>query len=98
MAAQVVGDDEPEVEELMRGFYQSLSEKDRRRSAALEARQLGRGGIRIVAEVLGCSEQTLERGTPELEPLPDDPVAGRVRRVGGGRKKESTLSRNWCRT
>ena len=31
-------------EERVRGFYQTLSEKDRRRYAALEARRLGRGG------------------------------------------------------
>lgn len=78
---------EPEVIERMRGFYQSLSEKDRRRYAALEALRIGRGGIRLVSEVLGCSPHTIERGTPELAQLPEDPAIGRVRRVGGGRKK-----------
>ena len=78
---------EPAVAEMMRWFYESLSEKDRRRYAALEAQRIGHGGIRLVAEVLGCSEHTIERGMPELAKLPEDPAAGRVRRSGGGRKK-----------
>jgi hypothetical protein len=85
---------EPHVEEQMRAFEQTLSEKDRRRFAALEATRLGHGGIEYVAEVLGCSTRTIERGIDELARLPDDPAAGRVRRPGGGRKKESSPSRN----
>ena len=56
--------------------------------AALEAVRLGHGGVEYVAEVLGCSTKTIERGTVELVQLPDDPAAGRVRRPGGGRKKK----------
>ena len=33
----------PDIEQLLRQYYQSLSEKDRRRFAALEAIQLGHG-------------------------------------------------------
>lgn len=78
----------PEMEERIRGFYQTLSEKDRRRYAALEARRLGRGGIRYVAGVVGCSRRTIERAAGEVEQLPVDPAAGRVRRPGAGRKKK----------
>ena len=85
---------EPLVEERMRAFERTLSEKDRRRFTALEAVQLGHGGIEYVAEVLGYSTRTIERGIDELDQLPDDPAAGRVRRPGGGRKKESSLNRN----
>ena len=85
---------EPRVEEQMRAFERTLSEKDRRRFAALEAVRLGHGGIEYVAEVLGCSTRTIERGIDELDLLPEDPAAGRVRRPGGGRKKESSASRN----
>jgi hypothetical protein len=85
---------EPRVEERMRAFERTLSEKDRRRFAALEAARLGHGGIEYVAKVLGCSARTIERGIDELDRLPDDPVpAGRVRRPGGGRKKRSGPSR-----
>ncbi len=84
---------EPHVEDRMRAFWQTLSERDRRRFAALEAARLGFGGLEYVAEVLGCSARTIERGADELEQLPTDPAAGRVRRPGAGRKKRSSPSR-----
>ena len=77
----------PDMEARMRGFYQTLSEKDRRRYAALEARRLGRGGIGYVAGVLGCARRPIERAAGEVEHLPYDPAAGRVRYRGAGRKK-----------
>ena len=86
---------EPAVEERMRGFYQTLSEKDGRRDAALEARRLGRGGIGSVAGVLGCSCRIVERGLGELNQRPHDPADGRVRRAG--RKKGSSPSRSSSR-
>lgn len=76
------------TEKEMRNFFGTLSEKDQRRFAAIEARQLGIGGIRYVAEVLGCSTRTISRGIAELTELPQDPAAGRVRRPGAGRKKK----------
>jgi hypothetical protein len=77
----------PEVAAQVRSFYATLSEKDQRRYAAVEARRLGYGGIEYVADVLECSRRTIERGLSELDELPHDPAAGRVRRPGGGRKK-----------
>ena len=85
---------EPHVEDRMRVFWQTLSERDRRRFAALEAARLGHGGLEYVAEVLGCSARTIERGADELGQLPTDPAEGRVRRPGAGRKKRSSPSRN----
>jgi hypothetical protein len=76
-----------EVEQQMWNFFRSLSEKDQRRYAALQAVQLGHGGIEYVAGVLECSTRTISRGIGDLEQLPNDPAAGRVRRPGGGRKK-----------
>jgi transcriptional antiterminator len=84
----------PDVENCMRGFYQTLSEKDQRRFAALEANRLGFGGIQYIAKVLGCSRRTIERAAEEIQALPHDPAAGRVRRPGGGRKKKSPATRN----
>ena len=78
---------DPEREGLMRGYYETLSEKDGRRFAVLQARLMGYGGITYIAGVLGCSSKTIERAANELDGLPDDPVAGRIRAVGGGRKK-----------
>jgi hypothetical protein len=77
------------VEKNMRDFYVTLSEKDRRRFAAVQARQFGDGGVRYIAELLGCSRRTIERGLAELDDLPHDPASGQVRRPGAGRKKKS---------
>ncbi len=92
MATQLVEDD-PAIEKRMRDFAQTLSEKDRRRFAAIEAAQRGYGGIVYIAGVLGYSTKTIERGMKELDQLQEDPAAGRVRRPGAGRKKRSHRSR-----
>lgn len=73
----------------MQSFFKTLSEKDQRRYAAVEAQRLGHGGITYVAGILGCSTRTIRRGIQELDSLDEDPAAGRVRRPGGGRKKTS---------
>jgi hypothetical protein len=77
------------TERQMRNFFETLSEKDQRRYAAMESRQLGHGGMSYIAEVLGCSTRTISRGVTELDQLPHDPAVGRVRRPGAGRKKRS---------
>src|SRR5262249_24742757 len=71
----------------------TLSEKDRRRFAAVQARQLGYGGVRGMAEGLGGSRRTIERGLAELDELPHDPAVGQVRRPRAGRKKKSCPAR-----
>ena len=75
------------IEQLMRQYDQSLSEKDRRRVAAVEAITLGRGGMGDIANVLGCDPQTVQEGLRELKQLPDDPSGQRIRKPGGGRKR-----------
>jgi hypothetical protein len=85
---------EPEVVEQVRTFCATLSEKDRRRYVAVEARRVGHGGIEYMAEVFGCSQRTIERGLADLDNLPHDPAAGRVRRPGAGRKKKLSPSQN----
>ena len=50
------------TEREMRNFFETLSEKDQRRYAAVQARQLGHGGIEYVSEVLECSTRTISRG------------------------------------
>jgi hypothetical protein len=40
-----------EVEQLMKDFFNSLSEKDKRRYAAVEAQKLGRAGIILHAGI-----------------------------------------------
>ena len=77
----------------VRDFYDTLSEKEQRRFAAVQARQLGYGGVKYIAKVLGCSRRTIERGLAELDELPHDPAVGQVRRPGAGRKKKSCPAR-----
>lgn len=88
MAFAFTGQYAAELEAQIRAFYETLSEKDGRRFAVLEAKRLGYGGITYIAGVLGCSARTIERAADELDGLPDDPLAGRIRAPGGGRKKK----------
>jgi hypothetical protein len=76
-----------EHEQQMRYFYTSLSEKDRRRYAALEARKLPYGGISYLCGVLGCDPKTIGRGLTELDELENARPGDRIRKVGGGRKR-----------
>src|SRR5262245_51209039 len=68
-----------------------LNERQRRLLLAAEARLLGHGGVRAVAQVAGVSESTVREGVFELEegrdPFPD----GRARRQGGGRRSAGEL-------
>src|SRR6266436_7836954 len=54
---------------------------------AIEAIKLGHGGIRSIANVLGCDPHTVKEGMRERKHLPADPTEHRVRKPGGGRKK-----------
>jgi hypothetical protein len=70
-----------EMERMMRRLFQWLSEKDRRRYAAVEAAKFGHGGVEYIARLLGCDPKTIQQGREELE-RPEDPAAGRVRKKG----------------
>ena len=75
----------PETEAQMHNFYGSLSEKDRRRYAAVEAAKFGHGGITYICGVLRCDSDRIRRGMEELkQPLPEKEE--RIRKPGGGRK------------
>jgi hypothetical protein len=71
-----------EIERKMKRFFDWLSEKDRRRYAAVEAAKLGHGGVEYVARVLRCDPKTIWQGMKDLEE-PQDAAAGRVRKKGG---------------
>ena len=70
-----------EIEHSMRMFHDSLSEKDRRRYAAIEAAKLGQGGIEYVATLLDCDPKTIRQGQQDLDHLPDE-LGQRVRKKG----------------
>jgi hypothetical protein len=69
------------VEQKMKQFANGLSEKDRRRYAAVEALKLGHGGIDYLARLLDCDPKTIRQGLQDLE-QPEDPAGGRVRKKG----------------
>lgn len=70
-----------EIELFMQQLYASLSERDRRRYAAVEAVKLGHGGILYLAHLFGCSAQTIRHGLAELYDPPTLPL-GRTRKKG----------------
>ena len=76
-----------EVEQSMRNFYRSLSEKDGRRYAAVEATKLGHGGKTYIARLFGCDPDTVAAGVKDIAGLPNDDAEGRIRKKG--RPKES---------
>jgi transposase len=81
-----------ETEAMMRAFYETLNEKAKRRYAAVEAHKLGRGGIRYMAQLLGCARSTIYTGLRDLAALPHEPeLAERIRRPGGGRHRYEQL-------
>jgi len=71
-----------------RSLQPEMDERARRQWAAAEARDLGWGGVTLVARATGLSRPTLTVGLRELE-LPQKQrvaEATRVRRAGGGRQ------------
>ncbi len=65
-----------------------MDERRRRQWAAAEARDLGWGGISLVARATGLSRPTIHAGLRELDqPSEKRTLEGaRIRRLGGGRK------------
>lgn len=65
----------PTIEQKMKKFYETLSEKDKRGYAGVEAMKIGRGGVAYISRVLGCSRKTVIKGLQELNGLfPDEPA------------------------
>jgi len=72
------------------GLADELSERARRRWAAVEAVALGRGGVSVVSAATGLAHSTIRRGIRELD-TGDTPPAGRQRRPGAGRPKTEVV-------
>ena len=75
-----------ELELKMQRLFATLSEKDRRRYAAVEAAKLGHGGLDYISRLFDSDPKTVRRGAGDLEQT-DDPARQRVRQAGGGRKR-----------
>jgi len=76
---------------LMQLHFSRLSEKDRRRYAAMEALRFGSGGTTDISKVLGSDRNTIMKGKKALLDLAgyQQIPPGCCRRPGGGRKKKT---------
>jgi len=81
------GADHPEkkLHHLINLLVSQLNEQQRRWFVALEARRVGRGGVRLMSQVTGMDEKTIHRGLQELEQELVGRPKDRVRLPGGGR-------------
>jgi hypothetical protein len=78
------------IESKFQGLAEELSERARRRWAAVEAAALGRGGVSAVSAATGVAHTTIRRGIRELS-HGNTPPSGRQRRAGAGRKKAEVV-------
>lgn len=69
----------------MQRYYRTLSEKDRRRYAAIEAIKLGHGGKSYANKLFGCDYKTISKGCAEIQ---DEKILeeNNIRKKGGGPK------------
>lgn len=70
-----------DIELKMQRLFASLSEKDRRRYAAIEVLKLTHGGLEYICGLFKIDGKTVRQGLTELE-LAEDPAASRVRKKG----------------
>lgn len=77
------------TERRMRTLFERLSEKDRRRYAAVEAEKLGHGGVQYIAELFGIDAKTIRQGLADLDES-TEPAPDRVRKKGADADGPST--------
>jgi hypothetical protein len=74
-----------ELKRKFRSAWPHLDERTRRIMAASEAMSLGYGGVSVVGRACGLSRKAISKGMRELQ-AKGQPLVGRVRRPGAGRK------------
>lgn len=70
-----------------RELVKRLDERQRRLYVAAEAKVLGHGGVKRVSDATGVARSSILAGLKELKNPEEILPAGRIRRLGGGRKK-----------
>lgn len=75
--------------EYKKKYYQMLPEKARRHFLGQEYLHLGSGSQRYLAQVFGCSRDTIQKGSREVSAPDFQADYSRQRVAGGGRKKKS---------
>ena len=74
----------PELRAKFRALWPHLDERQRRLTAASEAKALGHGGVSLVSRACGLSRKAIHKGIQEIET--GVTLEGRIRRPGAGRK------------
>jgi hypothetical protein len=77
-------DDESSLRRKFSGVWPLLDERGRRLMAASEALSLGYGGVSRIRRACGLSRKAIAKGMQEI--ADGDPMPGRIRRSGAGRK------------
>jgi hypothetical protein len=72
---------ENKIELKMQRLFETLSEKDKRRYAAIEAEKLPRGGTEYISTLFHIDPKTIRRGMADLEQTTDE-TQGRIRKKG----------------
>lgn len=75
---------EKNIELKMQRLFETLSEKDKRRYAAIEAEKLPHGGTEYISTLFHIDPKTIRRGMADLEQTTDE-TEGRIRKKGAGR-------------
>ncbi|MCJ7432538.1 MAG: hypothetical protein MUO77_03530 [Anaerolineales bacterium] len=63
-----------------------LDEQQRRWYVAVESNRIGYGGARLLSQITGLDEKTIQRGQEELEQNFADRPIDQIRSEGGGRQ------------
>jgi hypothetical protein len=83
------------IEREMQKFYHSLSEKDKRRYAGIEAMKLRHGGRVYISRVFRCDRKTVTKGINELKELAENiGYEKHIRKPGAGRKRYNITHHN----
>lgn len=75
--------------DIKKTFYINLNERHKRHFLAIEASQLGYGGISEVSRAFGVNRRTISTGITELK-SGNTLAPERIRKEGAGRKKKRT--------
>ncbi len=70
-----------------------LDEQQRRWFVAVEANRYGYGGVRLLSQITGMDEKTIQRGQQEMEQGLIERPTEQVRSAGGGRPRVEKKTR-----
>ncbi len=83
-----------ELHQQMNLLLSRLDEQQRRWYVAVEANRMGAGGDRLLSQITGLDEKTIQRGRQELADAFSERPSERVRLPGGGRLKAEKKMRS----